>query len=498
MKKIILSIVSLFLLNSCDIDLEPKSSLIYSGYWESEEALEANHSGIYGRFRNYAFTLYSLGELRTDIWGGRTMESPFSEDFIKINYNVDTAPYGNWGNLYRLIHNLNDFIANASKIDYPKNKLNHLYGEVYGIRAYTYFTLLKTWGDVPIVTEPLPPNFKPHELKLRGIKRSSKEEVLNLIKNDLEKSLEYFGDDYTYWNNKKVYWSKNATLALKGDVFLWSGSVLNKGKQEFQTALNSLEQIKNVTLENNFENLWTSANEENNEFIFAFDYQINQATHSYPSFFSGHNSEIRSSFDRFGNSMKSFVSGGLNRFGATEKAVNTFIEAEDNGDLRKKSTFKFLFKNDKGYNSFDDESYKGSLLIKFPGEEIGSEVLGVSNIPVYRYADVVLMIAEAKNELHMDPSAEINLIRQRAYGDKFENFKYLNASYDLNKAAILKERLLEFVGEGKRFWDLVRAGDNELIKNKPEFQGNLYKVYLPITRDMMNNDQFMAQTQGYE
>ena len=81
-----------------------------------------------------------------------------------------------------------------------------------------------------------------------------------------------------------------------------------------------------------------------------------------------------------------------------------------------------------------------------------------SDVPVYRYADVLLMLAECENGLGAPDkcAAYINEVRKRAYGDKFEQHKYIAGDYADNEWAILQERDKEFVGEGSRWFDLLR------------------------------------------
>src|SRR5690606_11634911 len=73
-----------------------------------------------------------------------------------------------------------------------------------------------------------------------------------------------------------------------------------------------------------------------------------------------------------------------------------------------------------------------------------------SDIIIYRFADLLLLIAEAKNALGQNPEAEINMVRQRAYGAKFSNYAFVSNSQQVNDDLILKERLLELATEGKR------------------------------------------------
>ena len=82
------------------------------------------------------------------------------------------------------------------------------------------------------------------------------------------------------------------------------------------------------------------------------------------------------------------------------------------------------------------------------------------HIPVYRYADALLMMAEIENGLNNPCASYINEVRKRAYGDTFEENKYTEGSlYAENELAILQERDKEFVSEGKRWFDVLRMHD---------------------------------------
>ena len=278
MKKYILILfcTTLFF-SSCNLDLKPESELTYNGFWDTEEAAKAAQIGIYSKYRDYNSTLWQMGEVRSDIWGGITIETPSSEDLIKNNISSTVVHFSNWANFYGLLHYVNDFLKNAPNVTFKsETEKNHMLGQVYGIRAQIYYTLVKAYGDVPINTDPL---LEVDLLKLKK-KRSPKAEVMALIKSDIAKSLEYFGTNNTLWVNKKIYWSKAATLALKGDVYLWSGKVLGGGNADFTEAKNALNSITGFELVS-YDKLWGQANENNNEFIFAFDYQLDQASNFY-------------------------------------------------------------------------------------------------------------------------------------------------------------------------------------------------------------------------
>jgi starch-binding outer membrane protein, SusD/RagB family len=492
MKKYIILLVSIAFLSACDLDMQPESQLTYNGFWDTEEAAKAAHTGIYASYRNYAYTFWQMGELRSDIWGGNTIESPNGIDLIENNISTSIVYFGNWANFYGLLHYINDFIVSAPEVPFQsEEEKNHMLGQVYGLRAQVYYTMVKAWGDVPISTEPL------LDVDLEKLKkpRTPKEEVMQLIKDDIEMSLQYFGNDNSFWTGKNIYWSKAATLALKGDVYLWSGKVLGGGNADFSEAKTALSQVSGFSLVP-YNNLWGQGNEFNSEFIFAFDYQQDQASNFY-YLFTGRAVDFTELFDSEGNSMDGFVVNGASRYGPSDK---TLIALDDTNDVRR-DNFIRLYSDGEYHIPYQagQESYKGALLNKFLGI-VGDDGTrkNYNNIPLYRYADVLLMLAEAKNHLGEDPSAEINAVRERAYGDNFAGNEYSNGTKAENTQAILNERMKEFVGEGKRWWDLVRAGDGIVFDEVATLDASeSYKIYYSISQSMLASDSELTQTEGY-
>lgn len=492
MKKLILILLGVVLLNSCELDMQPESQLTFNGFWESEEAVKAAHTGIMAAYRGYTYTFFQMGELRSDLWGGNTIESPYGIDLIENNISSSIVHFGNWSNFYGLLHYVNDFIKSAPSVTFANaSQLDHLMGQVYGIRAHIYYTMVRAWGDVPITTEPL------LKVDLEQLKkpRSPKSEVMQLIKADIAKSLEYFNGDNSLWQGKKVYWSRAATLALKGDVYLWSGKVLGGGNADFTEAKTALQEITGFELVS-YSSLWGQGNENNKEFIFTFDYQQDQASNFYNNF-TGRAVDIRTMFDDAGNPMTGFVINGASRYGPTDKVL---LLIDDLNDARR-NTFLRLYSDGAVHIPYQagEASYQGAVLNKFLGivDSDGARK-DYNNIPLYRYADVLLMLAEAKNNLSEDPSGEINLVRQRAYGANYSLYEYVSGTPAANAKAILDERLKEFVGEGKRWWDLVRAGGSIVFDEVASLDASeAYKIYYSISQSMLANDSELVQTEGY-
>lgn len=500
MKNYIYILLALFTFSSCESELEltSPSELTTAGFWDTEEGARTAHIGLYANLRSSADELWLLGEMRSDIWGGRTYESEANISLIQSNITVATAPFGGWAGLYTRIHRINDFLANIPNVTFVnEDDKDHLIGQAYGLRALYYYTLIKTWGAVPISLEPLK-DVDPASLSKP---RAPQSEVMSLIKSDLQASLSAFGSDNNFFEGSKSYWSKAATLALKGDVYIWSGNLLGGGNADFTDAKSALQEIATlgVGLEPSISNLWGVGNENNSEFIFALNYKQDEGENFYNSL-TGRSTEINPQFNDSGESMNSFVIAGANRYGPSEK---TILILDDNDDSRKEATFIRLYIDDNGglgYPSYNEPKYFGAIFNKFLGQVIGSERIFENDIPIYRYADVLLLLAEAKNHLGEDPSGEINEIRERAYGENYVALihGYTNGSETGNANAILDERYKEFIGEGKRWWDLRRAGNSFVFDNNAFLSpGDEFKMILPITTDMIGRNPLLVQTPGY-
>src|SRR5690606_14948407 len=109
-----------------------------------------------------------------------------------------------------------------------------------------------------------------------------------------------------------------------------------------------------------------------------------------------------------------------------------------------------------------------------------------------------LLRAEVKNALGMDPSDEINAIRQRAYGTHYVDHVFVSGSREQNDEAILQERLLEFLLEGKRWWDLIRFGKVfELVPSLQDRAGQDHLLLFPIPEVTLALEPLVEQNPGY-
>jgi hypothetical protein len=505
-KSFLLALMSVVLAGSfvsCKKQLEkvvPQDAISTQLALTDPNATQTLYIGVYARLRSFNTTLFNLGEMRSDIWAdGLFTESadPTSQQLYTHNISTTNVPYSNWGGFYNLIYQINNVISVLPKSPVTEPNKSKWLAEMYGLRAYVYYTMLKTWGGVPLTTEPV----TTIENAAQTYKaRSTPDSVMLQIKSDIDKSLQFFGGNNAFPSGNRVFWNRVATLTLKGDVYIWSGTNMGGGNTDFTTAKTALQEVKNLegtTLKlnaNYADNFDPNKKANNPEIIFAVSYESGQATQGTFGIFTINGVQASSySFSPAGtptvNTVYPYVNGA-NRVGMNQAMITRLTSGP--ADQRIDKSFKVM------YSAASPYPVRGVFLSKWTGSTSGTSQVYNNDFPIYRYADVLLLLAEAKAKLGEDPTAEIMQIRQRAYGASAPTFT--NGTITDNMNAILEEYLREFVGEGKRWWALRRAGDAYVYAAiKPAYLSptTVAKLLLPISTSMINNDPLLKQTSGY-
>lgn len=505
--KILYTIVAAFVLlhsYSCTKKLDevvPQDDISKDQALKDPNAARTLYHGIYGRFRAHTGTFFQLGEMRSDIWtDGLFTESVEGglQNLYRHNISTLNVPFTNWGGFYNLIYNLNHVIKLYPQTPLPEDEKTKVLAEMHGLRAYVYYTMLRTWGAVPLNTEPVETIENAAETYKR---RTSADTIMSQVKADIEESLRLFGSNNALPAGKRVYWSRVASLVLKGDVYIWSGTHMGGGNADFTTAKAALQEVRNLqggtlNLLGNYADIFDPTKKTNNaEIIFAINYELQQAqnTNFLGAFavnaIQATTLSLAQAPTPTVSTVYPYVNGG-NRVGMNQAMIDRLTAGP--ADQRISKSISIM------YGTTPPHSVRGVLLTKYIGTSAGTSQIYNNDFPIYRYADVLLLLAEAKAKLGEDPSAEINAIRQRAYGAAA--VPYVNGSITQNMNAILEEYLREFIGEGKRWWALRRAGDTYVYAAiNPVYLSptTTAKFLLPISMGMMNADPLLTQTTGY-
>jgi len=470
---------------SCNKWLEslPPNGLIREEFWKSKEDVEAVLMAAYELFASMDRTLFLQGELRGDLLFGGSNQ-PSRERSIAENNIYPDNNYCDWTPYYKIINHCNEVIKNAPLVQGIDNtftdfRKQSLMAEAYFIRSLAYFYLVRIYNEVPLVLEPSETDNSDFY-----IPKSTESEVLNKVVIDLKQYREFApsGGFSTIIENKGRA-SKPAFDALLADIALW--------RFEYDEVLEHVEKIENsgeIELMKGGEwfQIFNPGNSIEGIFEFQFDGNLNQRNGT---------------------------------FGLTQRFSNQYFPSQKATEMFGKENANELVRGENasiakiGEDDFIIWKYVG----QFPdGQSFRSGNDQYScNWIVYRYADVLLMKAEALSQTgrYAEALAILNKIRERANLQP-KNIVFNAAAFE---DAIMEERALEFAYEGKRWFDLLRLGrrnnfsrKNKLIEviisNVPSNQKRILAVkltnplgwYLPIYESEIERNKNLNQNQYYE
>jgi hypothetical protein len=383
----------------------------------------------------------ALMECFADYCYGRGSWAPNS-DYVGLNAANITRSEGVWQYLYLSIRNANIAIKNiphGSKT--TETQKAQFIGEAKFIRAFDYFTLVRSWGGVPLRTE--------ENLGQVDIARSSVDDVYGLILSDLQYA-EQSLPDVPRLIGTPSKWAAKTVLA---DVYLnlkkWSDAC-SKADEVIVSGTYSL--VK-VSIPNDFNKIYGPDIVTTSEEIFYLKYW---GTDGWAFFAYPHHPGAASLYKPWGN----------NYYVMYTTTDNLVYKNWDNNDLRKTNNF-YSWNIGLGSNSLLFKKY-------IDPTGYGSAGLGSNDYPLYRYADLLIIYAEAANNLNNGPTAKaiecLNKIHRRAYGTDPEvasaiDFKIGDYNAGSFLDLIIKEQGYETIFEGKRWLELVRTGKAaEIIK----------------------------------
>lgn len=337
-----------------------------------------------------------------------TVINTFTED--ALNEQVDAA----WKGSYKVIANCNVILSRIDAVDMDSSLKGRIIGEALFLRSLMYYNLAIAFGNIPLQLTPFIPG--------EQLTQVNATEVYNQLVIDLKVAEENLSQTYSASDVGRA--TKGAAATLLAKVYLTVG---DKGNAE--TVLKRIVNNYNYSLLNNYSSLWGKANENNAESIFEVQYKsggIGQGS-AFSNDFSP--SVYLQNGQGFGRnrptlSMQNAYEANDNRFAAS--MGTSWINA--NGNVVIANYVKKYFSN--------------------PPKENDSDI----NFVVFRYADVLLMLAEALGETP-ESYGYINTVRSRA------GLPNINSSTSGTFAEkLLQERRVELAFENHRWADLKRFG----------------------------------------
>jgi starch-binding outer membrane protein, SusD/RagB family len=467
MKKIIAFLTILCLSSACDkyLTQEPQTSKVSSTFLKTEIEVEEYVNALYGSLQTnglYGLYLLAIAEVPSDIAYEEVPANDgaiFSQldDFSVISSNDLIAT--NWKASYVAIQRANVILNRIDGISYKLDSVKATRkGEAKFVRALMYFNLVRTYGDVPLViTETTDPN------KSFGQARTPVAQVYTQMIQDLTEATGSLAVKASAQGRA----TKGAAKVLLAKVYLTQGN--------YTAAKTLLDDVYNnnlYSLLTNPSDVFTATNENSKEIIFSVQ------------FASGVNGNTEGStlYQQISPS-SSGVSGSKGHILPTKQ----LYDAYKTGDKRKDVYVGLLTASG---ITFNKKYQKPSTVVTDGG----------SDFVVLRYADMLLMMAETENELGNTATAQtyLNKVRTRA------GLSNTTATDQTGlRTAIDLERQLELVGEGHRWFDLLRTGQAVSVMNtwftdnKKSTQIDSHNLLMPIPQNQVNTDNALKQNPGY-
>lgn len=434
---------------SCEdwFNIYPKSETIFEDFWQDENDVISVIGSCYRGMNEPGFMerLIVWGEVRSDNIKPGPGESDPVRDILDINLNSSNG-YTYWGEFYKVINYCNTVIKFAPEVQAkdPNFRLENLkvyIAEAKGIRALCYFTLLRTFRDIPLVTEPYADDTVPFI-----VAQSDPDELIDFLIKDME-GVENQAAVETTWDNKayqKGRVTKNFIRVLLADMYLWKNDYANCiANCDKILNSNSRLQLESSVRYNNA--LFVIGN--STESIFELQFSLtNVANYAVYEMYGWNNSGGRGGHNTFQLSSFNFSSASPSLFEDT--------------DLRGKD---FYFHNNGGSHSYITKYVAQRYATTSSSVRAGdyAPTYTAPNWVFYRLSDVYLMKAEALVELGTDLEGALELVSKtydRANPDlgtgslQFSQYNSQTAMRDL----VFNERQREFLFEGKRYFDLLR------------------------------------------
>jgi len=420
-------------MTSCEDGLkeEPKSLAVETFYNSPAEVVTAVNA-VYSPLRLAYYTI-GFSSVHADYAIGRGSWSALN-DFQGLNSVWMTRTSEVWNYYYLSIRNANIVIANISKGNaISQGDVDNYVAEVKFLRAFTYFQLVRYWGGVPIRTEA--------NLTDIQVKRNSTDEVYNLIISDLQEAENKLPDQQLVSGRP----SKWAAKTLLADVYLQLSKYSEARDKAKEVIQSNKYALVAVTSTMDFQNIFGPNVITNSEEIFYLKYShlIGQGD-TWPGLMNHPGTNL------YGKG------GGV--YGV-HSDLNNFVYANwDNNDLRKGNWYVWNI-------GLGSTSILSKKLID-PDNTLG--LSGAGNPETwYRYADLLLIYAEASFRVANVPTSEameaLNEVHRRAYGyspkvPSIVDFKITDYNGNSFLDLIIKERGYEFQLEGKRWLELKRTG----------------------------------------
>jgi tetratricopeptide (TPR) repeat protein len=478
MKKNILALLLVLTgMSSCNdfLDLVPEHQISNNVFYKTQNDFERALIGAYSSFRglyNGSAILFAA-ELRTDNaeinWSSPTVdEMQFEQNALTATNNTVR---GIWNTCFITISRCNTILARIQPVDFDATAKNKIIAEARFLRAFAYFYLVQLYGEVPITEQEFG---NPGEIQSADLSRKPVDQVYALIQSDLSSAESLLP---LTLNTDRTHASLGTVKALLGKVYL-----TRKNYPSAEAKLKEVIDLNQYGLHENYAALFSEGNTNLKESLFEIQYIRGRSLgNNYSAVFT----PAITSMALFPNNLQ-----GAGRITPTLNLFNAY----EVGDKRKAVSLNDSVRLINGSKTYARYALK---FVDFKAIETSD---GAVTFTVLRYADVLLMYAEALNEQGKTAAAVpfLTMTRTRAGLPGLADLSQTQL-----RTALEKERRVEFMFEGQRWFDLVRTGRVREVLNayyagkNQNFSVAAHEVLFPVPLAEIELNSNLKQNEGY-
>jgi len=504
--RIMAAAMSLSAICACSdlLEKKPLVNLAVENYYTTESEVNTAIMGIYHVFMTENFGLYhylhlgdnlsddsQLGNSRSPgvAWAGNAKSLVKFEILPTNNYAANNT----WNQDFQVVTNSNYVIENVIKNHIPNS--DRYIAEAKFLRSYVYFDMTRQFGGLPIVDHILHPDeyYNP---------RATEDETWTFVEQGFKDAAEHLPEKWDSGNTGRA--TRGAALAMLARAYIYHASntedpdIKKQCWQNVYDTVSELENKKYFSLEENYSDIFDMDNQNGKEICFSIQFTVDRigwgdANDGNMIAFYGHDAGIslkdldpeqtdldKETYDFVCKKM-------LEEFGADENGnprpyekrmtgwslhcpTADLVNAFEEGDPRKEATLivpNEFYDGHTHFNLSSDTRYQSKKeYVPFSYRtDLGNEDNMPRNFIILRYANILLYMAEACNELGRSDEAVkyLEMVRGRARRSAAEPSpellpKVTVTDRDALREAIWHERRVELAMEYDRFWDLARTG----------------------------------------
>ena len=471
-----------FSFSSCSDFLEqnPQTDLSENDFYKTADDILSAVNGAYSSLQEgdiygnwYVFGEIPSDNTRNQLSGSVTTQNEFDQFYIDTQ-NSMIANF--WKAAYKVINRTNTILGRIDGIEINTELANRYKLECKFIRALMYFNLVRVYGDVPLVLKEISIS------ESYDILREPKENVYNQIIADLKEAQDL---PVSYSTAEDGRATQGAAKALLANVYMTLhkyaeaetilAEIINSGRYSL------LENTPGSLNIDGYKNVFSPVNHNSKEGIF----EIQFLKGGY-----GEGSNYANNFAPENLGTNVVAVGGTGGNNIPEMDI---YNAYEEGDLRRDFSMSLGYYDNRKNNEWVESRYVCKFMdVPYQNNDASN------NYPVIRYADVILMYAEALNQNGKTAEAckYLNMTRRRGFGYQTTETSPVDLqTTDKAQFALMveQERRVELAFENHRWFDLIRTGRAVEVMRSKGFSLNETNLICPIPQKQIDVNPKLTQ-----